>query len=384
MGSKRILIVGAGFSGAVVARELAEHGFLAKVIDARDHVAGNCHTYRDPKTGIQVHAYGPHIFHTNNERVWEYVQRFGEWVPFVNRVKANTGKGIFSLPINLHTINQFFSSQMGPAEAKAFFENIGDKGIDDPKNFEEQALKFLGRDLYEAFFKGYTLKQWGCNPTELPASILKRLPVRMNYNDSYYDSRYQAIPREGYTEVIKAILAHPNIQISLNTPYNQAMASDYEHVFFSGPLDEYYDYQAGRLGYRTVYWSREEREGDFQGNAVINYTDQATPYTRIHEHKHFAPWEKHEATLVFREYSKETEPGDVPYYPKRLAQDKVMLSKYMALAQSETHVSFIGRLATYRYVDMHQVIDEALDFSARWLKAFDASEQRPVFSAEPL
>ena len=384
MGSKRILIVGAGFSGAVVARELAEHGFLAKVIDARDHVAGNCHTYRDPKTGIQVHAYGPHIFHTNNERVWEYVQRFGEWVPFVNRVKANTGKGIFSLPINLHTINQFFSSQMGPAEAKAFFENIGDKGIDDPQNFEEQALKFLGRDLYEAFFKGYTLKQWGCNPTELPASILKRLPVRMNYNDSYYDSRYQAIPREGYTEVIKAILAHPNIQISLNTPYNQAMASDYEHVFFSGPLDEYYDYQAGRLGYRTVYWSREEREGDFQGNAVINYTDQATPYTRIHEHKHFAPWEKHEATLVFREYSKETEPGDVPYYPKRLAQDKVMLSKYMALAQSETHVSFIGRLATYRYVDMHQVIDEALDFSARWLKAFDASEQRPVFSAEPL
>ena len=379
-----LLVVGAGFSGAVIAREFAERGHVVHVIDSRDHVAGNCHTYRDADTGIMVHAYGPHIFHTSNDRVWDYLQRFGVWMPFVNRVKADTGQGIFSLPINLHTINQFFARRLGPAEARDFLAGLGEAGISEPASFEEQALKFLGRDLYEAFFKGYTLKQWGCDPRELPAAILKRLPVRFNYNDSYYDSRHQAIPRDGYTAVVTAILDHPGIRVSLGTPWHPDMAAGYRHVFFSGPLDEFYGHAEGRLGYRTVYWTRERHSGDYQGNAVINYTDQATPYTRVHEHKHFAPWERHADTLVFREFSKETGADDIPYYPKRLSADKDILARYVARAEAETRVSFIGRLATYRYVDMHQVIAEALDFAAAWLAADARGEAAPVFSAPPL
>ena len=379
--AKPLLVVGAGFSGAVVSRELAEAGWMVRVIDSRDHVAGNCHTQRDLATGIMVHVYGPHIFHTSNETVWAYVRRFGEWMPFVNRVKAHTGQGIFGLPINLHTINQFFGQTLAPADARDFLALRADQSIDEPQSFEEQALKFLGRELYEAFFRGYTLKQWGCDPRELPASILKRLPVRFNYNDNYYDSRYQAIPRDGYTQVVENILAHPNITVSLETAWVDTMKQDVEHVFFTGPLDEYYGYAEGRLGYRTVYWESECHTGDYQGNAVINYTSPDVPWTRVHEHKHFAPWESHDQTLVFREFSKETTADDVPYYPKRLSADKAILARYVARAEKETQVSFVGRLATYRYVDMHQVIAEALSFSRRWLEA--AAEERPVFSADP-
>lgn len=381
---KKLLIVGAGFSGAVLARKLAEAGHQARVIDSRNHVAGNCHTRRDEETGIMVHEYGPHIFHTSNEDVWQYVQSFGIWMPFVNRVKADTGKGVFSLPINLHTINQFYSKQLDPASARRFIDSLGDKSIALPRNFEEQALRFLGRDFYEAFFKGYTLKQWGCDPRVLPASILQRLPVRFNYNDSYYDSKYQAMPKDGYTSVVENILAHPMIEVELGVSWNSSLADAYDHVFFSGALDEYYNYAEGRLGYRTVYWQFERHAGDYQGNAVINYTNQETPWTRVHEHKHFAPWEQHELTLVFREYAKETCFGDVPYYPKRLSADREILERYVQRAKREKSVSFIGRLGTYRYIDMHQVIAETLSFSESWLLAQRNSLPLPVFSVPPL
>ncbi len=366
---RRFLIVGAGFSGAVLARELAEAGLHSLVIDSRNHIAGNCHTERSTETGVMIHQYGPHIFNTSNVEVWNYVRKYGEFVPYINRVKASIERGVFSMPINLHTINQFFGKRFGPAEARAFVQSLGDQSIGEPANFEEQALKFLGHDLYEAFFYGYTKKQWGCEPRELPASILKRLPVRFNYDDNYYNTQFQGIPRDGYTEIVRSILDHPHIEIKLGTSYDAAMAAEFEHVFYTGPIDAFYNHVHGRLTYRTVFWKHDTHTGDFQGNAVINYPSQDVAHTRIHEHKHFTPWEAHEKTDVFTEYSKETSPDDVPYYPKRLQSDLEKLEAYQSLARQEATVSFLGRLATYRYMDMHHVIGEALEFSAAWLKA---------------
>jgi UDP-galactopyranose mutase len=380
---RELLVVGAGFSGAVLARELAEAGHAVRVIDARGHVGGNCHTERDPGTGVLVHAHGPHIFHTSNETVWRYVRRFGDWLPFVHRVKAHAGRGVYGLPINLHTLNQFFGRTLTPAEARAFLAGRAEAGIGEPANFEEQALRLIGRELYEAFFRGYTIKQWGCVPTELPASLLRRLPVRFDYNDSYHDGLYQAMPREGYTRVIGNILAHPAVRVDLDTPWEPDMRREAGHVFFTGPLDQFYGHAHGRLGYRTVYWREETHAGDYQGVAQFNYTQLEVPWTRVLEYKHFAPWESHAGTLIAREFSKETGPEDTPYYPKRLAADRVVLARYVDRARHEQGVSFLGRLGTYRYLDMHQVIAEALDFSRIWLAAMTSGEAAPVFSGPP-
>ena len=380
---KPYLIVGAGFSGAVLARELAEHsGRRVLVIDSRDHVAGNCHTSRDASSGVMVHQYGPHIFHTDQPHVWDYVNRFGEFRPFVNRVKASIDRGVFSMPINLHTINQFFDKRFNPDEAKAFIASLGDASLGEPANFEEQALKFIGRDLYEAFFYGYSKKQWGCEPRELPASILKRLPVRFNYNDNYYNSPLQGMPVDGYTSVIANILDHPGIEVKTGTSFDPAMRGEFEHVFFTGAIDAFYGFSLGRLAYRTVLFERVDGGEDMQGNAVINYPGMEVAHTRIHEHKHFAPWERHERSVAFVETSKETEAGDVPYYPKRLDPDKALLLDYTEMAREDAGVSFLGRLATYRYLDMHQVIAEALDFSERFLK-LGAKSKETRFSCDP-
>jgi UDP-galactopyranose mutase len=377
----QILIIGAGFSGSVLARELADSGCgRCVIIDSREHIAGNCHTSRDSESSVMEHIYGPHIFNTSDEEVWNYVRRFCTMRSFTNRVKASHSKGIFSLPINLHTINQFFGERFSPEEARAFVAEQGDKTIIEPANFEEQALKFLGRELYEAFFLGYTKKQWGCEPTELPASILQRLPVRFNYDDNYYNTRYQGIPEDGYTALIERILDHPNIEVKLNTPWDPAMWDEFDEVFFTGPIDEFYGYRHGRLGYRTVFWEKRTVTGDHQGNPVINYPGMEVPFTRIHEHKHFTPWETHEKSIVFTEFSKETEAGDIPYYPKRLEADKLLLAKYIDDARQDDGLYFLGRLATYRYMDMDDVIGEALDFSRRYLAwKKDSSLQRPKF-----
>jgi UDP-galactopyranose mutase len=377
---KNVLIVGAGFSGAVLARELAEKGGISSlVIDERQHIAGNCHTARDENTGIMIHEYGPHIFHTSRREVWEYVCKHALFMPFTNRVKATIPRGVFSLPINLHTINQFFKVNFSPDQARAFIASKGDITITNPTNFEEQALRMIGSELYEAFFKGYTIKQWGCQPTELPASILKRIPIRFNYDDNYYNSSFQGIPQNGYTELVASILNHPLVEVKTGLGFEQEMGSEFEHIFYTGPIDRYYNYVHGRLGYRSVFWERIETHGDYQGNAVINYPDLAIAHTRIHEHKHFAPWETHEKTLAFIEYSKETTYKDTPYYPKRLMEDMIGLSSYINAANSEEKVSFLGRLATYRYMDMHQVIGESLDFSTAWLLARREGQRLPVF-----
>lgn len=380
---KNYLIVGAGFSGAVLARALAEQGGARiLVIDSRDHVAGNCHTARDAETGVMVHQYGPHIFHTDQPHVWDYVNRFGEFRPFVNRVKASIDQGVFSMPINLHTINQFFGKQFSPDEARAFIASLGDSSIGEPANFEEQALKFIGREFYEAFFYGYSKKQWGCEPSQLPASILKRLPVRFNYNDNYYNSPLQGMPVDGYTALIANILGHPGIEVKTGMTFEQAMRPEFSHVFFTGPIDAFFGFSLGRLSYRTVFWDRVVGGEDMQGNAVINYPGMDVGYTRIHEHKHFTPWEKHARSVSFVEFSKETAAADVPYYPKRMPGDIEMLAAYAAMARADHGVSFLGRLATYRYLDMHQVIAEALEFSARFLTRGAASPDTR-FSCDP-
>jgi UDP-galactopyranose mutase len=376
-------IAGAGFAGAVLARQLVDSGeYTVTIFEEREHIAGNCHTSRDDATGVMVHHYGPHIFNTDREDVWDYVNSWGAFGPYVNRVKAITERGVFSLPINLLTINQFFGTRFSPREASEFVATLGDTEIGEPASFEEQALKFLGRDLYQTFFYGYTKKQWGVEPSQLPASILKRLPVRFNYDDNYYNSKFQGIPYDGYTAIIEKILDHPAIEVRLSDRFDPSMKDGFDHVFFSGPMDGYFRYQLGRLQYRSLSFERFDEVGDFQGNAVINYCEEDVPYTRIAEHKHFTPWESHDGTVCFREYSSLTGEGDVPYYPLRLTDDKALLAQYMELAEQEEGVTFIGRLGTYRYLDMHVVIGESIDLAQVCLQA--PLSDWPSFSKPPL
>ncbi len=381
---KKILCVGAGFSCAVIARELAEQGHVVTVIDQRSHVAGNCHTQRDDETGIMLHVYGPHIFHTDNQEVWDYINKYGEFKPFINRVKAVSKDSVYSLPINLHTINQFFNKQFNPKQAQEWIEKQADLSIEEPVTFEEQAMRFIGKDLYHAFFYGYTKKQWGLEPKELPASILKRLPVRFNYDDNYFSHHFQGMPSEGYTKIVENILNHKNITVDLNTCFDKSMLSQYDHVIWSAPLDSWFDYQYGRLGYRTLDFEKVTDDGDFQGNAVINYCDQEIPFTRISEHKHFSPWEQHEKTVYYKEFSRLCTENDIPYYPIRLINDKDLLVKYVELAQQENDVTFVGRLGTYRYLDMDVTIAEALVTAKNLLKSFELNQKAQSFYYDPI
>ena len=384
MTSQNLLMVGAGLSGAVIGRKLAEAGHRVTIVDARDHVGGNCHTERDDNTGVMVHVYGPHIFHTDDPEVWEYVTGYETFRPYKNRVKTTAQGQVFSLPVNLHTINQFFDRTMRPDEAKAFItDEQADTRITDPQTFEEQAMRFVGRDLYEAFFKGYTIKQWGCHPSELPASILKRLPVRFNYDDNYFFHRFQGMPEHGYTHMVDRILDHANITVHLNTEFSRAQAGDYDHVFYSGALDGWYDFDLGRLGYRTLDFERFTYAGDYQGCAVMNYGDESVPWTRITEHKHFSPWESHTGSVCYREFSRAAEPGDIPYYPIRQVAEKALLADYVARADQETRVTFVGRLGTYRYLDMDVTIREALDTADVFLNR-GQGDTMPAFVKSPL
>ncbi len=383
MVSRSFAIVGAGFSGAVVARQLAEAGHTVAVFDTRSHVAGNCHTQRH-ETGVMVHAYGPHIFHTQHEHVWAYINRFGVMKPYKHKVKALSGGKMYSLPVNLRTINQFFGTSFNSAEAEEFIESKSDKSITSPVTFEDQALKFVGRELYEAFFAGYTKKQWGVDPTELPASILARLPVRFTEDDSYFNHPYQAIPENGYTPIVEAILDHPQITVKLSTVFTKSRCAQYDHVFWTGPIDAYFGYEHGRLGYRTLDFEQQVSDGDFQGHPVVNYCDEGVPFTRITEHKHFAPWETHERTVTYREFSRLAEPSDTPYYPIRLVKEKEQLLNYVRLARHEQGVTFLGRLGTYRYLDMDVTIFEALAAAERTLQLLSESGALPPFFTDPL
>jgi len=381
---KKYLIIGAGFSGAVLANQLCNNSdCIIDIWDERDHIAGNCHTKRDEQTGIMVHEYGPHIFNTDKKEIWDFVNSFIEFKPYVHRVKAMCNGKVYSLPVNLHTINQLFDRSFTPAQAKEFLATLADTTIEEPQNFEEQALRFIGKELYYAFFYGYTKKQWGCEPTELPASILKRIPVRFNYDDNYHTNIYTGIPAEGYTALMEKLIADHNITVTLNKKFNPGDdVSNYDHVFYTGPIDAYFNFKHGRLGYRTVTFEKHYADGDHQGVTQMNYCDADVPYTRIVEPKHFTYWEQHDKTIYFKEFSKETTPADIPYYPKRLQQDKAILIQYRTAAMALGKVSFLGRLATYRYMDMHHVIGEALNFSKLFIQAEAAGTALPVFPNE--
>jgi len=378
-----VAIVGAGISGAVIARLLAEQGISSVVFDKRSHIAGNCHSERDPQTNVMLHLYGPHIFHTDDKEVWDFVNDYSEFMPYTNRVKAVYKGNVYLLPVNLHTINQFFNKTLRPDEARAFIESKADKSIVDPQNFEEQAISMIGRELYEAFFRGYTRKQWGVEPTELPASILKRLPLRFNYNDNYFNHKYQGMPKEGYTDMVAKILDHELIEVRTDTEFSADEGDAYQHVFWSGALDGYFNFSEGRLGYRTLDFEKFSAEGDYQGTAVINYCEEDVPYTRITEHKHFSPWESHENTTCYREFSRLCTENDVPYYPIRMVKEKELLNRYLDKAQALSNTTFVGRLGTYRYLDMDVTIREAIDVAKKYLECQRNQEPMPVFNINP-
>lgn len=372
--SKKILVVGAGFSGATIARKLAENNYNVTVVDSRNHIGGNCFDEVDEKTGINVHTYGPHIFHTDNEKVWGFVNNYADFEPYITRVKATSKGKVYSLPVNLHTINQFYGASMSPDEAKALINSVSKKSIETPKSFEEQAIKFVGYDLYEAFFKGYPKKQWGIETSEIPASVLKRLPVRFNYDDNYFSHKFQGIPKDGYTKLFENLLDHENISLILDESFDyekiqQFIENEYEHVFFTGAVDSLYHYKHGQLKYRTLDFEKFYFEGDYQGCAVMSYCDEEIPFTRITEHKYFAPNKKYDLSVCYKEYSREAKKDDVPYYPVRLVSGDAMWEKYEKEINNEKKITFVGRLATYRYMDMDVCINEALDVVGNYINA---------------
>ena len=360
-----VAIVGSGFSGAVVARQLAEAGLDVDLFEARDHIGGNSHTERH-EGGTMLHTYGPHIFHTADTDVFEYISRFGEFVPFQFHVHATAGGRVYSLPINLLTINQVFGTTFTPSEAQAFLAEQS-VPMGERTDLEAHGRATLGDVLYELFFEGYTTKQWGVAPSQLPAAVIKRLPVRFTYDSSYYAHPIQAIPRDGYTPIFERLLDHPRITLHLSTPVEADALRGFDHTFWTGPVDAYFGHRFGRLRYRTLDFEKEVHDGDVQGCAVMNQCDLDVPFTRTTEFNHFTPWETHERSVIFREFSRECEPGDTPYYPLRLDADSELLDRYQAAASAQEDVTFLGRLGTYRYLDMDTCIREALDAAERYL-----------------
>ena len=378
-----VLVIGAGLSGAVIGRTLAEAGIRVEVVDERSHVAGNCHTERDGDSGVMVHVHGPHIFHTDNEEVWSFVNEHANFRPFVLRMKATSDGQVYSLPVNLHTINQLFGQHFNPTQAEAFVQT---KRIPcaDIQSFEEFALAELGREIYEAFFYDYPVKHWGVSPQLLPASVIKRLPIRYNYDDNYFSHKFQGIPDEGYTAMVESILDHPLITVRLGTRVSRDEVSSSRWTFYSGTLDGWFDYRYGMLRYRTLEFKNEIHKGDFQGCAVMSYPDQSVEYARVIEHKHFLPHESYAKTVVSYQFARDAEKNDIPYYPMRLVGDKSALSDYVALADAEPATTFVGRLGTYRYLDMDVTIREALVTARRFLDERESGSAHQSFYFDPL
>jgi UDP-galactopyranose mutase len=350
------LIVGAGAFGAAAARVLTDEGKRCLVIDRRGHIAGNIYTER--QNGIDVHVYGAHIFHTDSQRVWDFVNRFAAFNHYRHTVTANFKGAIYNLPFNMNTFNKLWGV-VRPDEAKAKIAEQS-AGVTNPQNLEEQAISLVGRDIYETLIKGYTEKQWGRPCRELPASIIKRLPVRFTFDNSYFDNRCQGIPADGFTDLIERMLE--GVEVRLNTRYEPELAETAEKVIYTGAIDEYFGYSLGELAYRGLRFETERLDTDnLQGCAVMNYTDAATPFTRIHEHKHFVfNHENQKGTVITHEYPAAWRRGDEAYYPVNDAENNALYARYKRLAAEESKVLFGGRLGTYRYLDIDKVIEEAL------------------------
>lgn len=361
------LIVGAGLFGAVFAYEATKKGKKCLVIDKRDHIAGNIYTKETEN--INVHQYGAHIFHTSDRKIWDYVNSFADFNNYINSPVAVYKDELYNLPFNMNTFSKMWNIKT-PSEAKAIIKKqIEELNITEPKNLEEQALSLVGTDVYEKLIKGYTEKQWGRDCKELPAFIIKRLPLRFTYDNNYFNDRYQGIPIGGYTKIVEKMLEDSDVL--LDTDYfeyikdNEGIA---DNVLFTGMIDEYYDFCYGHLEYRTVRFETEVLDCDnYQGNAVVNYTDREVPYTRIIEHKHFE-FGKQEKTIISREYSTEWEPGMEPYYPVNNERNNELFEKYKALADKEEKVIFGGRLGNYKYYDMDKVIIAALEAVEKYVR----------------
>jgi len=367
-----LVVVGSGFFGLTVAQQCAENlGLKVVVIDRRSHIGGNAYSEDDAETGIEVHRYGAHLFHTSNERVWDYANRFTSFTGYQHRVYTNFRGQVFPMPINLGTINQFFDAAYSPDEARALIaEQAGEFSSEDAKNLEEKGISLIGRPLYEAFIKDYTAKQWQTDPTLLAAEIISRLPVRYTYDNRYFNDTHEGLPVDGYTAWLEKMAADDRIEVRLDTDFfdtsqevNKANVVGKVPVVYTGPVDHYFDYAEGRLGWRTLDFEREVvPTGDFQGTSVMNYADPDVPYTRIHEFRHFHPERDHPAdkSVIMREFSRFAEGDDEPYYPVNTPQDRERLLRYRDLARSESGVLFGGRLGTYKYLDMHMAIGAAL------------------------
>ena len=370
-----LLVVGSGFFGLTIAERVASQlGKRVTVIDRRDHIGGNAYSENDPETGIEVHRYGAHLFHTSNEAIWQYVNQFTSFTDYVHRVYSNYRDEVYPLPINLGTINQFFRAAHGPTAARELIaRQAAEVAVGTAQNLEEKGISLIGRPLYEAFIRDYTAKQWQTPTTELPAEIISRLPVRYDYNNRYFSDTYEGLPTDGYTAWLENMANHPLITVKLETdffdesqPLNKLALAGKVPVVYTGPLDRYFDHAHGPLGWRTLDFESEVLPiGDFQGTPVMNYADPEIAYTRIHEFRHFHPEREYpsDKTVIMREFSRFATHEDEPYCPVNTAADRAVLAKYRERAATETtenQVLFGGRLGTYQYLDMHMAIGSAL------------------------
>jgi len=367
-----IVVVGSGLFGLTVAERCAnELGLSVLILERRPHIGGNAYSETDPCTGIEVHKYGAHLFHTSNERVWSYVNRFTTFTPYVHHVYTNHDGVVYPMPINLSTINQFFSAAYSPDEARALIaQQAGELAGKDPENLNDKGISLIGRPLYEAFIKEYTGKQWQTDPKDLPASIISRLPVRYTYDNRYFNDTYEGLPVGGYTAWLEKMADSPMIDVHLSTdffdtsqPYHRDALRGRVPVVYTGPVDRYFDYSQGALSWRTIDLEVEyPQTGDFQGTSVMNYPDADVAYTRIIEPRHFHPERDYprDRTVIMKEYSRFAGEGDDPYYPVNAPQDREMLLVYRDLVAQEEGVFFGGRLGTYQYLDMHMAIGSAL------------------------
>jgi len=367
-----LIVVGSGLFGLTVAERAANDlGLKVTIIDRRRHIGGNAYSEKEEQTGIEVHRYGAHLFHTSNARVWEYVNRFTSFTDYVHKVYTRHRGEVFPMPVNLGTINQFFRAAYSPAEARALIaEQAAELGGKEPANFVEKGISLIGRPLYEAFIMHYTAKQWQTDPEKLEASIISRLPVRYTYNNNYFSDTWEGLPTDGYTAWLERMADHPNIDVRLDTDFfdaaqevNRDNVRGNVPVVYTGPVDRYFDYSEGELSWRTVDLEEEVLPiEDFQGTSVMNYPDPDVPFTRIHEFRHFHPERDYtkDATVIMREYSRFAGRDDEPYYPINTDDDRAGLLAYRDRANEEPNVLFGGRLGTYKYLDMHMAIGSAL------------------------
>jgi len=373
-----LVVVGSGFFGLTIAERCASDlGLRVLVVERRHHIGGNAYSEPEPETGIEIHRYGAHLFHTSNARVWEYANRFTAFTGYQHRVFTIYKGRVYPLPINLGTICEYFGAAMSPDEARALIaEQAAEVPAGQAANLEQKAVSLIGRPLYEAFIRGYTFKQWQTDPADLPAEIITRLPVRYTFNNRYFSDTYEGLPAGGYTAWLERMADHPNIEVRLDTDFAalRADAAGSVPVVYTGALDAYFNYAAGELGWRTLDFELEVlATGDFQGTPVMNYADTDVPFTRIHEFRHFHPerdWYPEDKTVIMREFSRFASRGDEPYYPINTAADRERLLAYRDLAAREPGVLFGGRLGTYNYLDMHMAIGSALSMFDNRLRPF--------------